>query len=96
MKKWAQQARKWHRWIAIPMFFLVPAAAILKLTGNGKAMKDVPVFDAVQSVLLLLLVMTGGYLYVFRLINRRKRMSRTVAAIESSSPESDVTSSHRP
>ncbi|MEA3511831.1 MAG: hypothetical protein U9R51_10385 [Actinomycetota bacterium] len=85
MKKWAQQVRKWHRWIAIPMFVLVPVAAMLKLTGNGTIMKDVPAFDAVQSLLLILLVLTGGYLYVFRLINRKKRMSRTAAVIASSS-----------
>ena len=85
MKEWAQRARKWHRWFAIPMFFLVPIAVILKLTGNGSVVKDVPAFDAVQSILLLLLVLSGGYLYTFRLVNRRKRMRRSAAAIESAS-----------
>ena len=88
MNKWAQRARKWHRWFAIPMFFLVPIAVILKLTGNGSVVKDVPAFDAVQSILLLLLVLTGGYLYTFRLINRKKRMRRSAAAIESASQSS--------
>ena len=85
MKEWAQRARKWHRWFAIPMFILVPVAVGLKLSGNGSVVKDVPAFDAVQSVLLLLLVLSGGYLYTFRLINRRKRMRRSAAAIESAS-----------
>ena len=85
MKEWAQRARKWHRWFAIPMFFLVPIAVILKLTGNGSVVKDVPAFDAVQSILLLLLVLSGGYLYTFRLVNRKKRMRRSAAAIESAS-----------
>ncbi len=88
MKEWAQRARKWHRWFAIPMFFLVPIAVILKLTGNGSVVKDVPAFDAVQSILLLLLVLSGGYLYTFRLVNRRKRMRRSAAAIESASQDS--------
>ncbi len=88
MKEWAQRARKWHRWFALPMFILVPVAAVLKLSGNGSVMKDVPVFDAVQSVLLLLLVLTGGYLYTFRVVNRRKRMRRSAAAIEAGSQSS--------
>ena len=88
MKEWAQRARKWHRWFAVPMFFLVPIAVVLKLTGNGSVVKDVPAFDAVQSILLLLLVLTGGYLYTFRLINRKKRKRRSAAAVESASQSS--------
>lgn len=88
MKEWAPRVRKWHRWIAVPMFVLVPVSVALKLSGNGKAMKDTPAFDTVQSILLLLLVLTGAYLYTFRLVNRRKRMRRTAAAIESSSQSS--------
>ena len=88
MKEWAQRVRKWHRWIAIPMFVLVPISVILKLSGNGKAMKDTPAFDAVQSILLLLLVATGAYLYTFRVVNRRKRMRRSAAAIQRSSQSS--------
>ena len=85
MKEWAQRARKWHRWFAIPMSIFVLVAVGLKLSGNGSVVKDVPAFDAVQSILLLLLVLSGGYLYAFRLINRRKRTKKTAAAMESSS-----------
>ena len=88
MKEWAQRARKWHRWFALPMFILVPVAVGLKLSGNGSVVKDVPAFDAVQSILLLLLVLTGGYLYTFRVVNRRKRMRRSAAAIEAGSQSS--------
>ena len=88
MKEWAQRARKWHRWFAVPMFFLVPIAVVLKLTGNGSVVKDVPAFDAVQSILLLLLVLKGVYLYTFRLINRKKRKRRSAAAVESASQSS--------
>ncbi len=88
MTEWAQRVRKWHRWIAIPMFVIVPIAAVLRLSGNGKILKDVPAWEAVQSILLLLLVLTGAYMYTFRLVNRRKRMRRSAAAIESSSQSS--------
>ena len=85
MKEWAQRTRKWHRWIAVPMFVIVPIAAALRLSGNGKIMKDIPAWEAVQSILLLMLALTGAYLYTFRLVNRRKRMRRTAAAIDSNS-----------
>ena len=85
MKDWAQRTRKWHRWLAIPMLVLVPISAVLRLSGNGKIMKDIPAWEAVQSILLLLLALTGAYLYTFRLINRRKRMRRSAAAVERSS-----------
>ena len=88
MKEWAQRTRKWHRWLALPMLILVPISAALRLSGNGKIMKDIPAWEAVQSILLLLLALTGAYLYTFRLVNRRKRMRRSAAAIESSSQSS--------
>ncbi|MEA2011338.1 MAG: hypothetical protein U9N78_11595 [Actinomycetota bacterium] len=81
MKEWAQRTRKWHRWIAVPMFVIVPISAALRLSGNGKIMKDIPAWEAVQSILILFLALTGAYLYTFRLVNRRKRMNRTAAAM---------------
>ena len=85
MNKWAQLARKWHRWIAIPMLILVPLSAALRLTGNGKVMKDLPAWENLQSVLILLLALTGAYLYLFRLVNRKKRQRRA-AVVASHSP----------
>jgi Mn2+/Fe2+ NRAMP family transporter len=78
MNKWAQLTRKWHRWLAIPMFIVVPLSAVLRLSGNGKIMKDIPAWEAVQSVLILLLALTGAYLYLFRVVNRKKRQRRAV------------------
>ena len=78
MNKWAQLTRKWHRWLAIPMFIVVPLSAVLRLSGNGKIMKDIPAWEAVQSVLILLLALTGAYLYLFRVVNRKKRQHRAV------------------
>ncbi len=88
MKEWAQLTRKWHRWIAIPMFIIVPISAALRLSGNGKIMKDIPALEAVQSVLFLLLALTGAYLYTFRVVNRRRRMLRTAAVVSAGSKSS--------
>jgi len=77
MNKWAKWTRKWHRWIAIPMLIMVPISAVLRLSGNAKMVKDLPAIDAVQSVLILFLALTGGYLYLVRLINKKKRQRRS-------------------
>jgi hypothetical protein len=77
MNKWAQWTRKWHRWVAVPMFLLVPISAALRLSGNGKILKDLPAWEAVQSILILILALTGAYLYVFRLVNKKKRQRRS-------------------
>ena len=67
------------------MFIMVPLSAVLRLSGNGKIMKDLPAWEAAQSVLILILALTGAYLYTFRLVNKKKRQRRAVAA---SSPAS--------
>ena len=81
MSKWAQLTRKWHRWVAVPMFLMVPISAALRLSGNGKILKDVPAWEAAQSILILVLALTGAYLYIFRLVNKKKRQRRTAAAV---------------
>ena len=50
------------------------------LSGNGKIMKDIPAWETAQSVLILLLALTGAYLYLFRVVNRKKRQRRAVTA----------------
>ena len=87
MNKWAQWTRKWHRWLAIPMLIVVPLSAALRLSGNGKIMKDIPAWEAVQSILILALALTGGYLYLFRLVNKKKRQRRA-ATLTSHEPVS--------
>ena len=87
MNKWAQWTRKWHRWLAIPMLIVVPLSAALRLSGNGKIMKDIPAWEAAQSILILALALTGGYLYLFRLVNKKKRQRRA-ATLTSHEPVS--------
>jgi hypothetical protein len=70
------------------MLILVPVSAVLRLSGNGKIMKDLPAWEAAQSVMILLLALTGAYLYVFRLVNRKKRQRRAATVANHAPAES--------
>lgn len=76
MAEWAKRFRKWHRWLAIPMLILVPFSAALKLSGQGSLMASIPAWEQIQSLLILALALTGGYLYIFRLVSKRRRNKR--------------------
>ena len=79
MTEWAKRFRKWHRWLSVPMLVVVPVSAALKLSGNGSVMAGIPAWEQVQSLLMLLLAVSGGYLYIFRLVNKRRRTRRQPA-----------------
>lgn len=76
MTEWAKRLRKWHRWASIPMLILVPISAALKFSGNGKVMANIPAWEQLQSLLILVLAISGGYLYLFRLVSKRRRLKR--------------------
>lgn len=80
MTEWAKRLRKWHRWLALPMLILVPVSAGLKLSGNGSVMAGIPAWEQIQSLLILLLAVSGGYLYIFRLVTKRRRTRRRLVA----------------
>ncbi len=64
MKFWNKWLRKIHRWLAIPMFILVPISVVLKVSGNGAVMAAIPQWEVVQSLAMLFLVISGGYLFL--------------------------------
>ena len=77
LNKWT---RKFHRWIAIPTIIIIPLAVISKFTGEG-AQHLPPQIEQLQSILMLLLVFSGTYLYLIpyiskRLRNRRKKVQQ--------------------
>jgi len=89
MKSWNKWSRKLHRWFAIPTLILIPLSIILKLSGNGQLMAKIPQWEMAQSLLMLLLVITGGYLYLIPYISkwqREKRKKAKVAAAAAISP----------
>ncbi|MEN8040912.1 MAG: hypothetical protein ABFR95_05355 [Actinomycetota bacterium] len=80
MTQWAKILRKWHRWMSIPMLILIPVSAALKFSGNGKVMANIPAWEQAQSLIMLLLAISGGYLYLFRIVNKRRRTKRRARA----------------
>ena len=79
MKKFFNKwTRKFHRWIAIPTIIIIPLAVISKFSGGG-AEHLPPQIEQLQSILMLLLVISGSYLYLIPyftkwLRNRRKKV----------------------
>ena len=76
--KWS---RKFHRWIAIPTIIIIPLAVISKFTGDGSEHLP-PQIEQIQSLLMLLLVISGTYLYLIPYItkwnrNRRKKAQQS-------------------
>lgn len=76
LNKWT---RVFHRWIAIPTIIIIPLAVIAKFTGSSGAHLPLPL-EQLQAILMLLLVISGTYLYLIPYIakwqrNRRKKVA---------------------
>ena len=72
--KWT---RRFHRWIAVPTAILIPIAVILKFTGDSSTHFP-PQIEQLQSILMLIMAISGTYLYLLPYIvkgqrNRRKK-----------------------
>ena len=63
MKWFNKWFRKVHRWIAVPTGLLIPVAIIFKLFG-GESLGFPRQLEAVQSVLMLSMAVTGVYLWL--------------------------------
>lgn len=81
MKFWTKWLRKIHRWLAIPMFILIPISVVLKISGNGAIMAAIPQWEIVQSLLMLFLVISGAYLFYLPYLTKRKRKQRRTNGI---------------
>ncbi len=88
MKFWNKWLRKIHRWIAVPTLILIPLSVILKVSGNGQFMAQIPQWEIAQSLLMLALTITGGYLYLIPYLSKRKRNKRRKATVKTQSVES--------
>ncbi len=71
-------SRKFHRWIAIPTLILIPLAVISKFAGKSVAHFP-PQIEQFQSILMLLLAISGAYLYLIPYIAKRRRTKRKQA-----------------
>ncbi|MBC8331701.1 MAG: hypothetical protein H8E28_06945 [Anaerolineae bacterium] len=81
MKKFFNKwTRVFHRWIALPTLIIIPLAVIAKFTGDG-AEHLPPQLEQFQSILMLLLAISGAYLYLIPYLakwarNKRKQTSQ--------------------
>ena len=73
--KWT---RVFHRWIALPTLILIPLAVISKFS-SGKGFLP-PQAEQFQSLLMLLLAISGAYLYLLPYIAKWKRNRRKARA----------------
>ncbi len=74
LNKWV---RVFHRWVALPTLILIPLAVVLKFTG-GKELFP-PQIEQFQSILMLLLALSGAYMYLIPYIAKWQRNKRTKA-----------------
>ena len=72
--------RKIHRWIAVPTIILVPLAVVAKFTGDTIGHLP-PQLEQLQSILILLLVISGTYLYLIPYIVKWQRNHRRKAKV---------------
>jgi len=72
MKKFFNKWTRFHRWIAVPTVIIIPLAVISKFTGSG-AEHLPPQIEQFQSILMLLLVISGSYLYLIPYITKWAR-----------------------
>jgi len=73
MKKFFNKwTRKFHRWIALPTIIIIPIAVFSKFSGGGKELLP-PQIEQLQSILMLLLVISGTYLYLIPYFSKRRR-----------------------
>ncbi len=78
-KSWNKWTRTIHRWFAIPTLILIPWAVFTKFSGG--AFHFPPIFEQFQSLLMLLLAITGGYLYLIPYLAKKNRNKRKKAKV---------------
>ncbi|MCP4139244.1 MAG: hypothetical protein GY755_02950 [Chloroflexi bacterium] len=78
-KSWNKWSRKIHRWFAIPTLILIPMAVFSKFSGGIFHMP--PQFEQLQSLLMLLLAITGGFLYLMPYLAKKNRNKRKKARV---------------
>ena len=73
LSKWF---RKLHRWIAVPTALAIPVAVIIKLLGDPQTVAAWERLDKLPSVLMLVMAISGAYLFLLPYIVRGRRKQR--------------------
>jgi hypothetical protein len=73
LSKWF---RKFHRWIAVPTALLIFIAVGIKLVGSAESVAAWEKFDKLPSILMLVMAISGAYLFLLPYIVKAKRKSK--------------------
>ena len=77
LSKWF---RKFHRWIAVPTALLIPLAVIIKLVGGPELNAAWEELDKIPSILMLIMSISGSYLFLLPYIVKGQRKKKTVVS----------------
>lgn len=77
-KVFAKWFRKFHRWIAVPTALAIPAALIIKLIGDPRLKGMWEKIDNLPSILMLIMAISGAYLFLLPYIVKGQRKKRFV------------------
>lgn len=75
LSKWF---RKFHRWIAVPTALAIPTALIIKLVGSEELVATWERLDKIPSILMLVMAITGAYLFILPYIVKGQRKKKAV------------------
>ena len=84
LSKWF---RKFHRWIAVPTALFIPLAVIIKLVGDPQIVAAWERLDKMPSVLMLVMAISGAYLFLLPYIVKGQRKKR-MESLPKSNPSS--------
>ena len=73
LSKWF---RKFHRWIAVPTALAIPIAVIIKLFGDPQMAATWERLDKVPSILMLIMAISGAYLFLLPYIVKGQRKKK--------------------
>ncbi len=72
--------RKIHRWLAVPTAILIPIAIVIKFSGRPEWQVVLKQFESIQSLLMLVLAISGAYLYLLPYIVKGQRKRKKAKA----------------
>lgn len=82
MTKWLSKwLRKFHRWIAVPTALFIPINLIIKFAADPQTLANWEKIEKIPSLLMLVMAISGAYLYLLPYIIKGKRKKR-LSAIE--------------
>lgn len=83
MTKWLSKwLRRFHRWIAIPTALMIPVAFVIKLVGNSKILEAWNKLEKIPSILMLIMALSGAYLFLLPYIVKSKRKKKQTSPQE--------------